>query len=369
LQVEPVAGPVAIAAACLEPVPFGRLRDRTRLAGGLNIHPYMGVEPVWRLAARLAGESGRPVRVLGPPPPVTWIANDKALFSELVAEVLSESWLVEGRLSADPAQLAANLVDLAARHQEVALKRLRCVSGMGNGIYAAAELCNRGREWVEDEVRDFLARTEWDGSEEVLTVAWEPARSSPSTQLFIPPLASGPPRLDGIYEQLLLGEEKVFIGSVPSQLGERVHRRLGPAAIRAAAALQQLGYVGRCSFDHLLIGDPNGDFELRFVECNGRWGGTSTPMSLVDRLFPGARPPYRARDFVDERLASVPFKELVEILGDDLYDAANGRGRYVLYNIGPLPKVGKLDVIALGESVEEAEEALEEELPRRLGLV
>jgi hypothetical protein len=368
LEVEPVAGPLAIAAACLEPRPFERLLSLLREAGGMAIQPFMGIEAIWKLAKRLSEESGLPVRVLAPPPPVTWIANDKVSFSEVVTRTLGEEWLVEGASSAEPSRLAADLVSLAERHEEVALKRLRCVSGMGNAIFSAAELRRRGREWARSEVDAFLERTEWEGDEEVLTVAWEPASSSPSTQIFIPPAGSGPPLLDGIYEQLLIGEEKVFAGSVPSRLGARVHQRLGPAAIRIGAALQALGYVGRCSFDHLLIGDPNGEFELRFVECNGRWGGTSTPMNLLDRLVEGERPPYKARDFVDMRLVPVPFTEILEMLGPTLYDPRTREGSYLLYNVGPLRTVGKIDVIALGDSPAAAERALESELPRLLGL-
>ena len=54
-----------------------------REAGGLVLHPYMGIEDVWELAAMLSVDSKAPVHVLAPPPPVTWIANDKALFDEL----------------------------------------------------------------------------------------------------------------------------------------------------------------------------------------------------------------------------------------------------------------------------------------------
>ncbi len=54
----------------------------------MTVHPYMGIEDVWELAATLSVDSRAPVRVISPPPPVTWIANDKALFDELVARVL-----------------------------------------------------------------------------------------------------------------------------------------------------------------------------------------------------------------------------------------------------------------------------------------
>ena len=132
--------------------------------------------------------------------------------------------------------------------------------------------------------------------------------------------------------------------------------------------LQALGYVGRCSFDLIVVGDPNGDFSIRFTECNGRWGGTSTPMALLDRLLEGPRPPYRAQDFVSDKLMGADFGELLQLVGREAWRSDTRTGRYLFYNTGPLRGFGKLDVIALGANQSAAEAALEEELPRLWGL-
>ena len=158
------------------------------------------------------------------------------------------------------------------------------------------------------------------------------------------------------------------MGSRPSALPEPVNRCLGQAGLRVAAALQEVGYVGRCSFDHLVLGDPQNEFRVLFTECNGRWGGTSLPMSFVDRLVPGPRPPYRAQDFVHPDLVGVQFSDLLSRVGDALYDPASRRGRFVFYNVNCLPLVGKIDVIALGETQAEAEAAMMETLPALLEL-
>lgn len=362
----PGAGPLEVARACAAGTAYDRLRARARAAGGLGIHPYMGIEAVFELAAKLARDADVPVPVLGPPPPVTWIANDKQLFSELVTGVLGPGWVVETRYASDPAGLADAVVDLGRRATRVGLKRTRCASGMGNVHWCRTTLVEPGE--VEARVREFLARTEWDGREPVLAVAWEETDLSPSTQLWIPPAAAGPPALDGIYEQLLEGEQRVFLGSRPSGLPRELELSLARASLRVAAALQALGYVGRCSFDTLVIGERAGPFAVRFTECNGRWGGTSTPMHLVERVAGRPRPPYRAQDFVRPGLVGAAFSDVVARLGDALFDPASGRGTFVLYNVGPLASSGKLDVIALGRTQAEAEEALAEGLPRRLGV-
>ncbi len=368
--------PLAVAEACGRGAALERIVARARRAGGLVVHPYMGIEAAWELGRLVSERSGTRIGVLAPPPPVTWVANDKGSFSELVRLVLGPDHLVETLSGVSVERLAESLSGLAKRHRQVALKRLRCASAMGNAVFESQALTRMERPALERKIRAFLDRTEWDGKEEVLAVAWEQTELSPSTQLWIPPAGGGTPRLDGIYEQILKGKRKVFVGSRPSRLPARVNRELASASLRAAAGLQALGYVGRCSFDFLVVGDPDGEFAIRFTECNGRWGGTSTPMALLDRLLgrppdgPAGprRPPYRAQDFVHPGLRGVAFGELLEAVGDQAFDAATGRGRFVFYNVGPLRRFGKLDVIAVAPSQQQAEAAIEEDLPRLLGL-
>lgn len=366
VQADVVGGRMEVAEACSQGPAFERICARTREAGGLSVDPYMGIQPVWDLAAKIASETSLPVHVLSPPPLATWVANDKALLSECVERTLDSSWIVETRESSEVDVLVQHLIDLATRHERVALKRTRCASGMGNLHFPAAKL--REPERVRPRVEEFLRQTEWDQIEPVLVVAWEATPISPSSQIWIPAQGAGMPRLDGLYEQLLEGEERVFLGSRPSGLPAPVNHALARGSLLVCAALQSLGYVGRCSFDFLVLGDPEGEFQIRFTECNGRWGGTSTPMHLVDRLVKGPRPPYRAQDFQHADLVGVPFEEILARVGDELYRPSTGRGRFAFYNTGPLAKSGKLDVISFGPTQEAAEAGLLEDLPRLLGV-
>ena len=105
---------------------------------------------------------------------------------------------------------------------------------------------------------------------------------------------------------------------------------------------------------------------MRFTECNGRWGGTSIPMCLVDRLTEGPRPPYRAQDVMLESLRGATLTDVTARLDGHLYDPATGAGRFVLYNPGPLSEIGKIDVIAICDTQDAAEEAMEVDLPALL---
>ncbi|MDP7034821.1 MAG: hypothetical protein QF752_10060 [Planctomycetota bacterium] len=369
LLAEPLGNPLRVAEAILEGSGLETLISFARESGQMALHPYMSIDPVWKLAKRLSQETSLPIPVLGPPPPVTWIANDKSHFHDLVQRVVGEEWLVETHRSSAPSELASALHDLSLEHQQVGLKRTRCASAMGNQVYSsnAPEMANL--EGTRNIVESFLQRTQWPGDEEVLVVAWEETDLSPSTQVWIPADPTVPPRLDGIYEQILHGPEKVFLGSIPSRLSESIHTRLTWASIQVAAALQQIGYVGRCSFDFLVVGDPQDEnCRLLFTECNGRWGGTSIPMRLLDRLIQGVRPPYISRDIQHPGLIGCTFENLLELLGPKLFDPKTGEGRFILYNVGPLEKDGKFDVISLGRSTEDALEGFNRILPEALGI-
>ncbi len=251
--------------------------------------------------------------------------------------------------------MVGHLVTMSRRHARVALKMTRCASAMGNRLVAGEPELAEARAIVAE----FLEAKQWVPGAEVLVVEWLETSLSPSTQMWIPHPSLGPPSCDGVYEQLLEGPECVFLGSIPAAFDDEMQRRLEAASQEIALHYQALGYRGRCSFDFVCL-----DERICFVECNGRWGGTSTPMHLLDRVF-SDRPAYRARDFVEPSLVGRPFAELAERVGDALYDARTGEGRFLLYNVGCMA-VGKFDVIAIGDTIEEATEALEETLPALL---
>ena len=364
----PPSGKVAVADGCMTGAAFDRIVEYARNSGGLLIEPYMGIESVWQLASSVSEAAGVPVEVVAPFPEVMWAANDKVLLTELVALTAGSENIVELNATCQIEEMVDHLQRLSKQFQRVAIKRPRCASAMGNALFTSAEIQSLSREEVIAKVTETLEEMEWPEGEKVLACAWEEADHSPSTQWWIPPKGMGAPRIDGIYEQLLHGDECIFLGSRPSTLPDVVNDALSAQALPVAFGLQELGFVGRCSFDHLVVGDLEGDFTLRIIECNGRWGGTSTPMNFIDLVVPGDRPPYRAQDVIHSDLVDVPFTEIAARLGERLYDVRTGKGSYLLYNVGPLTLDGKLDVVGFADTQEEAETLLNEELPKLLGI-
>ena len=132
-----------------------------------------------------------------------------------------------------------------------------------------------------------------------------------------------------------------------------LRRALALAASPAAAErfFRHLGYFGRCSFDAILVGGDPAAWQLHWVECNGRWGGTSIPMTLANRLVGDwRRVPFVV---VDRRGAepgsSVEFGRLLEEIGDDLFVPGVREVGMVLLRPGG-PAAG-LAFMAFGETV------------------
>jgi len=69
---------------------------------------------------------------------------------------------------------------------------------------------------------------------------------------------------------LLESDTKVFAGSKPALLPEWLKSELIQKTALLDVFLQELGYVGRCSFDTIIHGRSLSDAKLKFVECNGR---------------------------------------------------------------------------------------------------
>lgn len=364
---DPDGDGMAVARACARGKTYRRIREFAEQESGLVIHPYMAIESVWQFAEQLHSD-GVEATVIGPPPPVLWIANDKARIAEINDELFDTPCNVTTRVETAPRDMAQALVDFADHYERVGLKRTRCASAMGNLVLESDKIREVGPDVVLRRVQRFLNRTEWPEGEEVLVVEWFESSHSPSTQTWIPPESEGTPRLDGVYEQLLKSEERIFVGSHPSRLPEDVNRSIARASLAVGLVLQKLGYVGRCSFDFVVGGDLDGEWDARMIECNGRWGGTSTPMQFVDRLVGDERPPYVAMDFVHRELVGATFREILEATRGELYDPSTGEGRFVFYNVGPLDKHGKLDVVSFGDDIEDARRGTREILPEMLGL-
>jgi len=272
----------------LDRAAFSRIVERTKQAGGLTIVPHIGMGSVWRLAAAVAEATGLDVCVASAPPRLTRRVNDKLWFTRLAAEILGETALPATYAAHGPAVLAQRIRSLARSAERVVVKVPDSAGAAGNLCLAAREVADAALSDIKSRMLHVLRAVGWHDTYPLLVAVWEaPVLSSPSVQLWIPAITDGPPIIEGLFEQILEGEEGSFVGSVPAELPERWQRRLTEDAMRLASVLQLLGYFGRCSLDTLLVGQTFDSAVLHWIECNGRWGGVSIPMTIVNRLTGG----------------------------------------------------------------------------------
>ena len=174
---------------------------------------------------------------------------------------------------------------LAKHHPNVAVKLLDSSSSEGNFVFDSARIGPLSLSAARTEVQTTLRCAGWRDNFPLLVTGWEsPVLASPSVQLWIPEPAAGLPVVEGVFDQLLVGTVARFGGAAPSTLPASWLQCLANEAARLGHLLQQLGYFGRCSFDAIILGDDLAKAQLHWIECNGRWGGVSIPLTLANRL-------------------------------------------------------------------------------------
>ncbi len=278
-----------LAERCLfDSAAFSQIVERTKWAGGLTIVPHIGMGSAWRLAAAVAEATGLDVCVASPPPRLTRRVNDKLWFARLASEILGKTSLPPTYAAHGPAVLAHRIRSLARSTERVVVKVPDSAGAAGNMCLAASEVADASLSDIKNRILRGLRAFGWYDTYPLLVAVWEaPILSSPSVQLWIPPITDGPPIIEGLFEQILEGEAGLFVGSVPAELPENWQRQLAEDAMRLGSGLQFLGYFGRCSLDTLLVGQTLDSAVLHWIECNGRWGGVSIPMTIVNRLTDG----------------------------------------------------------------------------------
>lgn len=360
LRPRPPRNPLRIAEACWEDDTVRELLLAKLRAGELAwLHPFMGTFAVWELALLLHEQSGCPLRVVAPPPRVTAWTNNKVAFAETVRRLFGPEFVPRTESAWSLALLAQRVKELAGGVETIGLKLPDAAGSDGNVVLPADQLRGKSLSEIQQTLHAAGDSFEWRGDRELLVDVWETnVLCSPSAQLWIPPPLDGPPIIEGIFRQIAEGVEGMFTGAVPADLPDPVRQRIADYCWVLGLLFQRLGYVGRCSFDLILTGEDLRNPRLEFIECNGRWGGTSLPMTVMNRIFGD----WAARPFAVHvyrhvaGLERVSFPELLSHFQDELFDVRSGNGSLVFYNPGRLATQAGISVILLGSTPENAGE-------------
>ncbi|MBI3924851.1 MAG: hypothetical protein HY319_04860 [Armatimonadetes bacterium] len=261
-----------------------RLCERAREAGGLNLKPYMGTPSVWELASALGARARVPIYVAAPPASLALRVNDKTWFSRCSQELLGPHSIPPSRPACGLAELARHVRTLSRAGSHLVVKLPSSAASAGNLVLDCRALHDLSPGDLFHFLEATLSEGPLAGRFPVLVSIWEsPVLASPSVQLWIP--LEGEPVVEGVFSQDLSPRLARFLGARPAVLPGNTAFRLAAEASLLATCFQELGYFGRCSFDAILVGRDPSRCDLHWVECNGRWGGTSLPMTLANRLL------------------------------------------------------------------------------------
>lgn len=190
---------------------------------------------------------------------------------------------------------------------------------------------------------------------------------SPSVQMRIAP--TGELLLVSTHEQILGGATgQRYMGcSFPADAAYRTAMQRDGLAV--AAALRELGVISRFGVD-FLAWQENGEWQTSAIEINLRMGGTTFPFLALEFLTSGNLSPedgefrtargqakhYLATDaLASPRYRGLLAEDLIEVAIEDhlLFDPTTETG-VLFHMIGALSEHGKLGLIAIGDSPEDA---------------
>lgn len=263
---------------------FENLRDFVRKNGGVTFVSYLTTAATWALASRLANETQCPVFVAGPPGGLSNYANNKLWFANAVGRLLGSEAMPPKRAAHGAAALVRHVMELTLKWPKLVLKVPNSAGSAGNYVVYSNDIKGMKAKAVDGYLRNRLRHLGWPGRFPLAVEVWDAnVLTSPSVQLWVPRSSDGDPVVEGVFEQLLVGEEGTFAGAAPADLPSRVDSGLCAQAFRIALLFQHLGYYGRCSMDAVLSGSKLDRSVIHWIECNARWGGVSIPMSLLKR--------------------------------------------------------------------------------------
>lgn len=313
-----------------------RLAAAASRNNGLTLKSYLTTGNIWRLAQAIGGAAQKVVHVCGPSPRVTTRSNDKLWFSQLACSVLGRDATPPTMSAYGPAAAAALVSHISKKAAQVVVKVPDSAGSAGNVRVSSALLSAKTLTEIRDFLLGRLHAIGWRDNYPVLVGVWDDnVVCTPSTQLWIPRPDEGKPIVEGVFEQTVRGEISAFAGAARASLPDSILHRLYGESEQIAAVLQQIGYYGRCSFDAVLFAGQDGRDKIHWIECNGRWGGVSIPMTAAVGL--GNLQSLKGLLIVQEELNGkrIGTNELLNRLDDLLYRHASPSNGIILLSPPP----------------------------------
>ncbi len=343
------------------------LAHSARRSGGLTLKPYLTTGHSWRLAQTLGEATKCCIHVCGPSPRLAQRVNDKLWFGQFARRILGDHATPPTRAAYGPAAAAGLVSRIAKTSGQIVVKVPDSAGSAGNLRLEGTTV--RGKSL--DDLRHFLLhrlRTfGWQDTYPILVGVWdENVRSSPSVQIWVPRVQDGPPVIEGIFEQRVQDSVAAFVGGSRSTLPQVLQDRLSAEASRIAGILQRLGYFGRCSLDAVIFRTANRADNIHWIECNGRWGGVSIPMTVAGGLCAGQPAPAIS---VMQKLSpgrNMQTKELLQRLGDLLFRVGHDKTGVVVMSPPEHDNGAHINLLSLSQTQIGCDKILNEAMQRIL---
>lgn len=323
------------------------------------IDPYVSNLDVWDMARRLRQETGSQVFVLGAPPALSDWVNHKVHFIETVWDLFGQDATPETRIAGSLQEIVQAVRELANSCQRVIVKMPDSAGGVGNISLPSEEVWRNSREHFQVRLEKELCSRRWTPGVETVISPWlRDILASPSVQTWIP-LPGEDPVVEGVFEQKIVGWQGEFCGCKPALFPTHLLQRMVDQGWLLARLFQELGYLGRCSFDFLLEGDAIPSSRTLILECNGRWGGTSLPMTMMNRILGNWKSVSYTVSFCGgPDLKHLGFQEILGAMGNRIFDVRDHRGFLILFNPTRLDLGLGIEVLAMGKSPAQADQRL-----------
>lgn len=345
---------------------LSEIKDVARNAGGLIVLPYLTTGNAWRLARNVAEDLQVAVSVCGPASRISSRANDKIWFAHCVRQLIGPQAAPPTFAAYGPAAAAAHVARLAGQFERVVVKIPNSAGSAGNIAFDSKRISDLSVGALRRIILSLLHARGWQDRYPILVGVWESdIISTPSVQMWIPLAPSGPPIIEGIFEQIVQGAEGKFVGAVPAALSADIKAQLVAEAGRIAAFFQNLGYFGRCSVDAIISNGPEGQWQVHWVECNGRWGGVSIPMTLANRLCDDqSQKGLVIAQQSEEVLPAHTVAQVTQLLGDLLFRRGTSKSGIVLLSSPEAQAGARMNFLAIGDDQDMAEKMAAEALAR-----
>ncbi|WP_227269526.1 preATP grasp domain-containing protein [Roseobacter weihaiensis] len=341
---------------------FAQLAEQ---GGGLTIKSYLTTGHTWRLAQAIGQTSKQIIHVYGPSLRITGWSNDKLWFAQLARRVLGTEATPPTRAAYGPAAAAGLVRQISKMSDQVIVKVPDSAGSTGNMRLDSMSVRGRPLRDLKQMLLSRLYAVGWHDSYPVLVGVWDRnVVCSPSVQLWLPHLSAGQPVVEGIFEQRVQTSAAQFVGASRSALGREIQASLRREGTRIATVLQQLGYYGRCSLDAVICRTKDQSPLIHWIECNGRWGAVSIPVTAARQLLRHRRP--SAMSILQEVLPDrdISTQQLMQGVRDMLLKVGRDTSGLIVLSPPSNPKGALLNLCAVAETQSAADTMLDEVMNR-----